>query len=145
MTSPIKSIEVTGLLVDCKDNCNHFCIIEYINGTHHTVKISGDLLVRQYWEYLTEQSKKHFEKIYEKYYLKSFHIMSLCLESYPCQHECILTYNNIMGGERVTKTLKGDYIANEYWDYLTEAGKIHFGKFKKNIDYSKLSKEDNIN
>jgi hypothetical protein len=30
MSLIIKSVEIIGLLTDCKDNCNHFCIIKYI-------------------------------------------------------------------------------------------------------------------
>ena len=140
MSSPIKSIEVLGIFTECKDNCIHFCIIEYMNNTHHTVKISGEMLVKNYWKYLNDQSKKHLYKIYEVMKVKSIYINPLCLQSSPCQHECILTLDNdTLEDDKITKTLKGDIIANNYWDKLTDSGKIHFGIYKKDINYSKLS------
>ena len=137
MSLNIKSIEVIGLMCDCQNTCNHFCIVEYNDKTHHTVKISGDILVKKYWSYLDEPSRKHLHNIYEKYNLKSIKINPLCLQSDPCQHECILIFNDDVS--KADKTLRGDYIAEIYWDYLTEAGKIHFGVYKKDINFSKLS------
>jgi hypothetical protein len=136
--SPIKSIEMIGLLDNCKEKCTHFCIVEYMNKTSHTIKLNSDELINNYWEYLNEPSKRHLSnknKINELNF-NHIYINNICKQSYPCIHECTIT---LLDNTKIIKYYKGDDIANNFWEHLTEAGKIHFGEFNKNINYSKLS------
>jgi hypothetical protein len=59
--SEISSIEIMGLSSNCDKECVHFCIFNYVDKTYNTIKISGNVLVSKYWNYLDIPSQKHLE------------------------------------------------------------------------------------
>ncbi len=138
--SPIKSIEIIGLLDNCKEKCSHFCIVEYMNKTSHTVKFNSDELINNYWEYLNESGKYHLtnknKTNNDEFNFKHIYINHICKQVYFCIHECTIT---LLDNTKIVKQVRGDEIANNFWNNLTEAGKVHFGQYNKNMDYSKLS------
>jgi hypothetical protein len=65
----------------------------------------------------------HFKKRFVAYKACSIEIGTMCLESYPCKHNCVIYYEN---GEKVTKMLSGRDICDFFYDSLSEYGKAHF-------------------
>ena len=50
-------------------------------------------------------------------------ISDFCLQSYPCQHDCEIYYND-GSMEKIRRT--GRYIARNYFDILNNKDKMHF-------------------
>lgn len=49
-----------------------------------------------------------------------------CLESYPCQHDCIIYYND---NTQENTCLSGDTLIQEFNEFLTELYKEHFMEY----------------
>lgn len=61
--------------------------------------------------------------------ISTIDISSTCLESYPCQHYCTVTFSN---GSQQKKLLDGwDLIKDEYWCFLSVGARKHFQYMKE--------------
>jgi len=119
---PIVNIEILG---DCKDlnECEHFCIFTFSDDTFKTVQLKGKDIVDCYWNILTAKQKKHLEPIYYCNNIKKIEILPICKQTYPCRHECILTYNN---GLITKESYNGSEIISKFWEFLNDKDKLHF-------------------
>ena len=62
----------------------------------------------------------------KKLEITSVKIDNVCLQSYPCQHSVI-----VYEGPYLSRIFTdGRNIARDYWNFLTEKEKNHFGKYK---------------
>lgn len=66
-------------------------------------------------------------------------IDSMCLTSYPCKHNVTYNDNSIKWGLQIdskyrTELMSGDIIAKNYWKYLTDKQKNHFGIYLNKDD-----------
>lgn len=119
---PIVNIEILG---DCRElkECEHFCIFTFSDETFKTVQMKGKDIVENYWNIIDNKCKKHLESIYYLNNIKSIEISSICIQSYPCRHDCILIHND---GTITKNSYNGEEIILKFWDFLSDKDKLHF-------------------
>jgi hypothetical protein len=110
------------------DSCLHECTI---NG--FTVAVQGSEIIKRFTE-IPSHLDKHFRDKFISYKASALNISSMCLQSYPCQHDCVITYQD---GSSINKRISGRTIVDLFMDLLSDDGKRHFSYLiKSNGSYT---------
>lgn len=111
------------ILVDgsCMESypCQHDCII---NGELPACRLSGRTIANEWWDQLDNENRRHFEG-----YRETILVDGSCMESWPCQHDCIIDLGKPFEKEC---TLNGKTIALKWWDQLDERNRNHFEVYR---------------
>lgn len=115
------------------DPCQHYCV-----SGGKLMLLNAEQIVMEYSTFLSTEQLEHFQGVitydtFEEFENKSdfdFYTGSICMESKPCQHDCIFD------GKR--ERLNGVEIATKYWHRLSEKDKEHFK------EYIATSRFDNV-
>jgi len=92
MSKGIKKIDIIGNCIHDTE-CNHFCMVSYRDDTYVTFKLSGFEIVSQYWDYISEKDKPHFQHIYNFYNLHKINVSKKCYHQ-DTKHACEFIYKN---------------------------------------------------
>lgn len=119
---PIVNIQMLGECGDLNE-CEHVCIFTFSDDSFKTVKMKGLDIVEHYWNIIDNKCKKHLESIYYLNIIKTIEILPICIQTYPCRHDCILTYKD---GSIIKNSYNGKEILLKFWDFLSDKDKLHF-------------------
>jgi hypothetical protein len=112
--------------------CAHECTIGEI-----TVTIQGSEIIKRFKD-IPIDLDDHFAHKFVSYKATGIRIGGVCLQSYPCKHDCQITYQN---GKQVSQRLSGQTIVDLFSDLLNEKGKAHFAYLCHKGDQGNLSKD----
>jgi hypothetical protein len=124
--SHVIGVEVSMM---CKKSfpCKHKCYA--IMSDNQKVALSTLKLIEEpYWSLLSESQQNHFAYLHDlnNPVVVGVEVSSMCMETYPCQHQC---YALMSDGEKVRISTR-QLIDEPFWSFLSKDDQNHFAYFR---------------